>query len=867
MEYNFLESEAKWQKYWAEHKTFSANNDSDKPKFYVLDMFPYPSGSGLHVGHPLGYIASDIYARFKRHQGFNVLHPMGYDAFGLPAEQYAIETGQHPAITTEQNIERYRDQLDKIGFSFDWDRQVKTSDPKFYRWTQWIFIQLFHSWYNRAADQAEPIDSLIQEFERNGNANVDAVSEDVPQFSSNDWGSYDEETKRSVLLKYRLAFRADTVVNWCPALGTVLANDEVVNGVSERGGHPVLQREMKQWSLRITAYADRLLSGLDKVEWSDSLKEIQRNWIGKSEGTEIDFPIESRDETIKVFTTRPDTIFGATFMVLAPEHPLTEALTTPAQKHDISAYLDFAKGRSERERMAEVKDVTGAFTGSYAQNPITGTKIPIWISDYVLAGYGTGAIMAVPSGDQRDWDFANKFDLPIIPVIEGQDISEGADDRKDGVMINSGFLDGKHVKQAIGLVIDEVENLKIGKRKINYKLRDAVFSRQRYWGEPFPIYYRDDIPFTIDEDRLPLVLPEIDEYKPTEDGDPPLGRASNWNWDKEQGKLVENGTGYPIELSTMPGWAGSSWYFLRYMMAGNEEARAAEFASKDAMNYWGPVDLYIGGAEHATGHLLYFRFWTKFLYDLGYISFDEPANKLINQGMIQAEDGQKMSKRYGNVVNPDDIVHEHSADALRLHEMFLGPIEMHKPWNTKGIEGVSKFMRKLWRLYHNDENQFEVSGDEPTKEELKALHKCIQKVSDDMERFSFNTSVSTFMVMVNELTDLKCNKKAILEPAIILISCHAPHIAEELWNRLGNTDSISEAEWPKLNESYLVEDSHRYPVSFNGKTRFQLELPTSLTKEEVEAEVLANEQSQKWLDGKPPKKVIVVPGRIVNIVV
>ncbi|MBT3647328.1 MAG: leucine--tRNA ligase [Flavobacteriales bacterium] len=867
MEYNFLECEAKWQKYWAENGTFRAENGSKRPKFYALDMFPYPSGSGLHVGHPLGYIASDIYARFKRHNGYNVLHPMGYDAFGLPAEQYAIETGQHPALTTEENINRYREQLDKIGFSFDWSREVKTSDPKFYKWTQWIFVQLFHSWYNKATDKAESISTLITEFEDNGSHKVDAAHDVVHEFSAEEWSNFSEKQQRSILLNYRLAFRADTIVNWCPALGTVLANDEVVNGVSERGGHPVIQREMKQWSLRITAYADRLLNGLDRVEWSDSIKEIQRNWIGKSVGAEVDFPVQGLSDTLKVFTTRPDTIFGATFMVLAPEHQLVDSLTTDAQKKDIETYLDFANGRSERERMAEVKDVTGAFTGSFAENPITGTPIPIWISDYVLAGYGTGAIMAVPSGDQRDWDFAKKFDLPIIPVIEGHDISEGADDRKDGIMINSGFLDGKGVKEAIKLVIDQAEDLGIGIRKVNYKLRDAVFSRQRYWGEPFPIYYREDIPFTIDEDKLPLPLPEIDEYKPTEDGDPPLGRAATWNWDNVSGKLMENGAGYPIELSTMPGWAGSSWYFLRYMMEGDPEARSKEFASKDSMDYWGPVDLYIGGAEHATGHLLYFRFWTKFLHDLNYISFDEPATKLINQGMIQAEDGQKMSKRYGNVVNPDDIVTEHSADALRLHEMFLGPIEMHKPWNTKGIEGVSKFMRKMWRLFHNENNELEVSNDEPSQEEHKALHKCIQKVSEDMERFSLNTSVSAFMVMVNELTDLNCNKRAILEPATILVSCHAPHITEELWNRLGHDESISESPWPTFNPDFLIEDSHRYPVSFNGKTRFQLELPTTMNKEEVEAEVLANDESKKWLDGKTPKKVIVVPGRIVNVVV
>jgi leucyl-tRNA synthetase len=866
MEYNFPEVEAKWRTYWEKSQTFRADNESSKPKYYVLDMFPYPSGSGLHVGHPLGYIASDIYARFKRHSGYNVLHPMGYDAFGLPAEQYAIQTGQHPRKTTQENIQRYREQLDLLGFSFDWSREVNTSNPEFYKWTQWIFVQLFHSWYNKSTDKAEPIATLIQAFEQGGNTNVDAANDPVEPFTAADWQGYDEEHKRRILLNYRLAYRAETVVNWCPGLGTVLANDEVVNGKSERGGHPVIQRKMKQWSLRITAYAQRLLDGLNSIDWTDSLKEIQRNWIGRSEGAEITFDIENQDGKVTVFTTRPDTLFGATFMVLAPEHELVASITTQEQQREIETYLQYVKGRSERERMAETKTVTGAFTGAYALNPINGERIPVWIADYVLAGYGTGAVMAVPSGDQRDWDFATHFNLPIVPVIEGQDISEGADDRKDGVLMNSDFLNGMQVKEAVQAMIERVEEMGIGVRKVNYKMRDAVFSRQRYWGEPFPVYYRNDIPYTIDEDKLPLVLPEVDQYKPTEDGDPPLGRSNEWNWDREKGKVVANGEGYPIELSTMPGWAGSSWYFLRYMMPPEERIDEDVFVSEAAVDYWKQVDLYIGGAEHATGHLLYFRFWTKFLFDRGFLPFDEPAKKLINQGMIQAEDGQKMSKRYGNVVNPDDVVAEHGADALRLHEMFLGPIEMHKPWNTKGIEGVSKFLRKLWRLFHSEEG-FQVTDSDPSKDELKALHKCIQKVSEDMERFSFNTSVSAFMVAVNELTDLKCNKRQILEPLTILVSCHAPHIAEELWQKLGNDASISEAPWPVFDESYLKDDSVKYPISFNGKTRFQLELPADMKKEEIEKEVLNHASSEKWLEGKPPRKIIVVPGRIVNVVV
>ncbi|MEX2596036.1 MAG: leucine--tRNA ligase [Salibacteraceae bacterium] len=866
MEYDFLTVEKKWRERWATDQTFSAENNSTKPSYYVLDMFPYPSGAGLHVGHPLGYIASDIYARLKRSQGFNVLHPMGYDAFGLPAEQYAIQTGQHPSVTTAQNIERYREQLDLIGFSFDWSRQVNTSSPEFYRWTQWIFVKLFHSWYNKSSNKTEPIESLIEAFEHKGNTEVFSANDPIDSFTAADWKSFDEHQKRSILLKYRIAYRAETFVNWCPALGTVLANDEVVNGMSERGGHPVEQKKMMQWSLRISAFAQRLRDGLETIDWPDSLKEIQRNWIGRSEGAEVSFQIKNSRDKIKVFTTRPDTIFGATFMVLAPEHDLVGSLTTREQQKHVSEYINYSKGRSERERMAEAKKITGAFTGSYAINPITGEEVPVWIADYVLAGYGTGAVMAVPSGDQRDWDFASHFDLPIVPVIEGQDVSEGADDRKDGILINSGFLNGKSVSQAIEEVIERLEKEKLGTRKINFKLRDAVFSRQRYWGEPFPIYYRDGIPYTVDEDKLDQIkLPEIDHFKPTETGEPPLGRAKKWNWDPKAGAIVENGSGYPMDLNTMPGWAGSNWYYLRYMMEGKTEDRGKEFVSKEAVNYWNQVDLYMGGAEHATGHLLYFRFITKFLYDLGYIPFDEPAKKLINQGMIQAEDGQKMSKRYGNVVNPDDVIAEHGADALRLHEMFLGPIEMHKPWNTKGIEGVSKFMRKLWRLFHMGE-ELSISDETANIAELKSLHKCIQKVSDDMERFSFNTSVSAFMVAVNELTDLKCNKRVILEPLTILISCHAPHITEELWEKLGHKTSISEAQWPVFDQKYLKEDSINYPISFNGKTRFQLQLPADLGKDEIEKEVMANEETVKWLQGKVPKKVIIVPKRIVNVV-
>ena len=860
MEYNFTENETKWQKYWAENKTFKAELNIDKPKYYVLDMFPYPSGSGLHVGHPLGYIASDIYSRYMRLKGFNVLHPMGYDAFGLPAEQYAIQTGQHPAKTTEENILRYRNQLDKIGFSFDWDRQVKTADSNYYKWTQWIFGLLFESWYNNKTNKAESIENLISHFKTEGNLNVDAATSQTNSFTDDDWNGFTEKEQADILLNYRLAFLSEAVVNWCPELGTVLANDEVKDGKSERGGYPVIQKKMTQWSLRITAYAQRLLDGLEGLDWSDSLKDIQTNWIGRSEGALVEFKTES-GETIEVFTTRPDTIFGVSFMVLAPEHDLVSKITTQAQKQEITEYIEYTSRRSERDRLSETKKVTGAFTGAYAINPFSGDKVPVYIADYVLAGYGTGAVMAVPSGDQRDWDFANHFSLPIPPVIEGQDVSEGAEDSKEGILCNSDFLNGLTVKKAIKRAIHEIESKGIGKKQINYKMRDAVFGRQRYWGEPIPIYYENDIPKLINKEHLPLALPEIDKYLPTEDGEPPLKRAEKWNYHPEKG-LVANGEGFPVELTTMPGWAGSSWYFLRYMDANNPN----EFASNEALDYWGPVDFYMGGAEHATGHLLYFRFWTKVLKDLGFVSFEEPAKKLINQGMIQAEDGQKMSKRYGNVVNPDDVIAAHGADALRLHEMFLGPIEMHKPWNTKGIEGVSKFLRKLWRLFHDANGNLAISDDKATKDELKSLHKSIKKFREDTERFSFNTSVSNFMVAVNELTDLKCNKREILEALTILVSCHAPHIAEELWHLLGKKESVSFANLPQVNEDYLKEDSKKYPVSFNGKMRFTLDLPMNMTKDQIEKAVMENEQSLKYLEGKTPKKVIVVPGKIVNVV-
>ncbi len=1090
MEYNFKEIEENWQKFWADNKTFAANDDSTKEKYYVLDMFPYPSGAGLHVGHPLGYIASDIIARFKRHKGFNVLHPMGYDSFGLPAEQYAIQTGQHPKITTENNIAVYRKQLDKIGFSFDWDREVRTSNPDYYKWTQWIFIQIFNSWYNKNTNKAETISSLISEFEANGNANINAhCDDDVKSFTAQQWQTFSEKEKSDVLMAYRMAYLGEAYVNWCPQLGTVLANDEIKDGVSERGGYPVERKLMKQWSMRITAYAQRLLTGLDKLDWTDSLKEAQRNWIGKSEGTSLKFKVANSSFDIEVFTTRPDTIFGVSFVTLAPEHELVNSLTTPENKVNVEAYVTQAKNRSERERQADINKITGVPTGSFVEHPFTGKHIPIWIGDYVLAGYGTGAVMAVPAHDSRDYSFAKHFGLPILEVVEPTSnvtLSEveGSYDAKEGKLINSDFLNGLDVKAAMKKAISEIEAKDLGKGKVNFRLRDAVFGRQRYWGEPIPIYYKNDIPYALSESELPLVLPEVDKYLPTEDGEPPLARATNWryrplsnspqggentkphNWEtagdssynftKEKaqelrknqteaeqilweairkksldvkfrrqhiigsnivdfvsletklvievdGKIhlhkkeydaertkelesvgfsvirftneeitndIENviskiklkleefpkvlpsgedlgGASYPFEHSTMPGWAGSSWYFLRYMDPHN----GSGFASIKLTDYWKQVDLYIGGSEHATGHLLYVRFWTKFLNDLGYIAIDEPAKKLINQGMIQGrsnfvyrmkenqnvfvskgranrdlteeelnvvglktsefdliaihvdvnivkndvldqdafrswreeyknaillcEDNneflcshevEKMSKSKYNVVTPDDIAEKFGSDTLRLYEMFLGPLEQSKPWNTNGITGVHGFLKKLWRLFYQNDT-FTVTHDEPTKAELKTLHKTIKKITEDIERFSFNTSVSNFMICVNELTDLKCNKKEILEPLLICLSPYAPHITEELWKQLGHTESIAFAPFPLVNEAFLVDDSINYPVSVNGKLKFTLELPATLTIEEVEFEVMKNEQTIKLLAGQQPKKVIVVHKKIVNMVV
>ncbi|MBX7095963.1 MAG: leucine--tRNA ligase [Flavobacteriales bacterium] len=925
MEYLPQDIEKKWQNYWAANKTFQAKYPSDRPKYYVLDMFPYPSGAGLHVGHPLGYIASDIVARFKRLQGYNVLHPMGYDSFGLPAEQYAIQTGQHPAITTEKNIARYREQLDRIGFSFDWDREVRTSNPDYYRWTQWIFIQLFHSWYNKKNDRAESIQTLISIFENEGFGGAaeqvltGGIEKDVPAFSASEWKNFREEKQQEILMNFRLAYLDDSWVNWCPALGTVLANDEVKDGVSERGGHPVERKLMKQWSLRITAYAERLLNDLEKIDWTESIKEAQRNWIGKSSGASVRFKLVGHNEEVEVFTTRPDTIFGVSFLVLAPEHELVEKITTREHKDVVEHYVNYAKNRSERERQAEVKNVSGAFTGAYVKHPFTDKLIPVWIADYVLAGYGTGAVMAVPCGDQRDYVFAKHFDLPIPAIMEGVDISEKADPTKEAKMINSGFLDGLTGYQAIEVCIRKVEELGIGKGKVNYRLRDAVFGRQRYWGEPIPVYYKNGIPYCVEEHELPVTLPEVDKFLPTETGEPPLARAKDWKYKNQ----------YEYETTTMPGWAGSSWYFLRYMDPKNEK----EFASKEKMAYWNQVDLYMGGAEHATGHLLYFRFWTKFLFDIGYIQFEEPAKKLINQGMIQGvskfayringthkfvsyglkdkyqttpihvdvnfvdgdimdieefkkwredfaqaefelEDGkficgsevEKMSKSKWNVVNPDLIIEKFGTDTLRLYEMFLGPLEQHKPWDTKGIEGTSRFLKKMWRLFHN-ENGFFVSDDAATKEELKSLHKCMRKVYDDIERYSFNTVVSTLMICVNELSDLKCNKRSVLSDLVVLASPYAPHIAEELWSLLGNKESVSYAQLPVFNAEYLVESAFTYPIQFNGKLRFNLELPADMQPADIEKEVLAHELTAKYLEGKTPKKVIVVPKRIVNFVV
>jgi leucyl-tRNA synthetase len=1026
MRYNFNEIEAKWQKYWAKNQTFGAENNSSKPKFYVLDMFPYPSGAGLHVGHPLGYIASDIYARYKRHQGFNVLHPMGFDSFGLPAEQYAIQTGQHPALTTEANISRYREQLDKIGFSFDWSREVRTSDPKYYKWTQWIFIQLFNSWYNSDSDRAEDIQTLISIFEKNGNAKINAVcDEDVPQFTDQDWKAMSDKQRQGILLKYRLTYLAESEVNWCPALGTVLANDEIVNGVSERGGHPVIRKKMTQWSMRITAYAQRLLDGLDTIDWPQPLKDSQTNWIGRSEGASVVFKTIPADQNeishpIEVFTTRPDTIFGASFMTLAPEHELVDKITSQEQMAAVKAYIETSALRSERDRMADVKSITGVFTGAYAAHPFTEAPIPIWIGDYVLAGYGTGAVMSVPCGDQRDYDFAKHFNIPIPNIFQGADITEEAFiDKAQTVIANSDFLNGLAYEQAVKKVIAALENMGQGKGKVNYRLRDAVFSRQRYWGEPFPVYYVEGMPKMVPDEHLPIKLPEVVKYLPTETGEPPLGNATEWAWDTQRSKVVGNEkidhkTVFPLELNTMPGWAGSSQYFNRYMDPHNE----SEIFSKEAIGYWQEVDLYIGGSEHATGHLLYSRFWQKFMFDKGLVPHEEFAKKLINQGMVTgmsafiyqvfydvrlahtdsvydseevlhyysnllrnypiflskgvrnklvniqdsrdfenlkelleplfdeiknkvyarfpnlslldidldlgtnfaipvhvdvnlvntsdeldiikfknwrpeyskgifvteelkvlrssemlSNDGsvlvgreiEKMSKSKYNVVSPDSICQQYGADSLRLYEMFLGPLEQSKPWNTAGITGVHGFLKKLWRLYF-DENGLQVIKTEPSRESLKTLHKTIKKVVEDIEHFSFNTTVSSFMICVNELTAQNCNSRAILEPLVVLVSPYAPHIAEEIWAQLGHNTSISTVPFPVFEPKYLVERSKEYPISFNGKMRFTLELPSDMGKEEIEATVLAHEKTKKQMEGRIPKKVIVVPGKIVNIV-
>jgi leucyl-tRNA synthetase len=853
-QYNFNDIESKWQKHWKDSQLYKVIENPSKPKFYALDMFPYPSGAGLHVGHPLGYIASDIVSRFKRLNGFNVLHPMGYDAFGLPAEQYAIQTGQHPAVTTEQNILRFREQLDKMGFCFDWDRQVKTCDPGYYRWTQWIFTLFFKHWYNKDSQKAEKISDLILHFEGNGNLNINAHSGKANIFTAQEWSQFNTTQKEEILNYYRLAFIDETTVNWCETMGTVLANEEVVNGVSERGGYPVVRKKMKQWSLRITAYADKLLAGLDTIQWSDSIKEIQKNWIGRSEGAEIDFIIEGHSSKIRVFTTRPDTLFGATFMVIAPESELVNTICSDTQKNEVLTYAEKAKNRSEIERMADTKK-TGVFTGAHAINPFTQKPIPVWVSDYVLAGYGTGAIMAVPAHDERDFEFAKAFNLEIIPVIKPENDEIGlplneAFSAKDGVCFNSDFLDGLKVKQAIKRAIEEVEKLNIGTKKVNYKLREAGFGRQRYWGEPFPIVFNDSMPQLVNE--LPVELPKVESYKPTGSGESPLAAVESW-MNTPSGKR---------ETDTMPGWAGSSWYFLRYMDPNNNDT----FASKESLEYWNQVDLYVGGSEHATGHLLYSRFWTKFLHDLGYISWDEPFKRLVNQGMIMGEDGQKMSKRWGNVVNPDDVCEKYGADTLRLYEMFLGPLTDSKPWNTNGIEGVSRFLGKFWRLFFQNES-FTISNAEPSADELKILHKTIKKVTEDIESMSFNTSVSAFMVCVNELGTLKCNKKAILEPLLILLAPFAPHITEELWEAIGINESIHKAEWPKFNNEYLIENSFNYPISINGKTRTQLEFPIDADVKEIEKAVLTNEIVLKWTNGQPPKKVIVVKNRIVNVVI
>ena len=944
MNYNHKEIEAFWQKYWADNHTFNAQNNSTKPKYYVLDMFPYPSGAGLHVGHPLGYIASDIVARYKRHKGFNVLHPQGYDSFGLPAEQYAIQTGQHPALTTAQNIARYREQLDKIGFSFDWSREVKTSDPDYYRHTQWIFIQLFNSWYNNETDKAEPIETLIALFEKQGNSKVNAAcDDDTPAFTAEEWRAFSSEQQQQILLKYRLTYLAETEVNWCPALGTVLANDEIVNGVSERGGHPVIRKKMTQWSMRITAYAERLLQGLDTIDWSESIKESQKNWIGKSVGASINFALAESEHTIEVFTTRPDTLFGVTYLTLAPEHPLVPLITTEEQRAEVEAYIAATAKRSERDRMADTKTVSGAFTGAYALHPLTGKELPIWIGDYVLASYGTGAVMAVPAGDDRDYAFAKHFKgakgMPEPINIFDKDISENAFTDKEGMTYqNSDILNGcTNFGEAVTKVLAALEAKGAGKAKVNYRLRDAVFSRQRYWGEPFPVYYKNGLPQMIGEEHLPIHLPEVEKYLPTEEGNPPLGNATSWAWDTANHKvvsneLIDNQTIFPLELNTMPGWAGSSWYWLEYMM---EKGDRAVFPTKAVVDYWQNVDLYVGGSEHATGHLLYSRFWNKFLKDRGFAPTEEPFKKLINQGMILGmsafayrlegtntfvsknqikgqsvqpihvdvsllkdtsdeldidkfkawrkefadaefileEDGkyitgrevEKMSKSKYNVVNPDDICEQYGADTLRLYEMFLGPLEQAKPWNTAGISGVYNFLRKLWRLYFGD-NGWQVTDETPTPEMLKALHKTIKKVNEDIENFSFNTSVSQFMRCVNELSSLKCHHRDVLAPLAVLVAPFAPHIAEELWKRLGNSESVTYAPYPVHEDKYLQEDSKEYPVSFNGKVRFKRAFATTMTPAEIEQAILADPQTAEQLQGNTPKKVIVVPNRIINVV-
>ena len=953
MTYNHKEIEAFWQEYWAKHQTFKAQNNSTKTKYYVLDMFPYPSGAGLHVGHPLGYIASDIVARYKRHKGFNVLHPQGYDSFGLPAEQYAIQTGQHPAVTTAQNIARYREQLDKIGFSFDWSREVKTSDPDYYRHTQWIFIQLFNSWYNNATDKAEPIETLIALFEKQGNSKVNApCDDDTPTFTAEEWRAFSSEEQQQILLKYRLTYLAETEVNWCPALGTVLANDEIVNGVSERGGHPVIRKKMTQWSMRITAYAERLLQGLDTIDWSESIKESQRNWIGKSVGASINFALAQGEHKIEVFTTRPDTLFGVTYLTLAPEHPLVPLITTEEQRAEVEAYIAATAKRSERDRMADTKTVSGAFTGAYAVHPLTGKQLPIWIGDYVLASYGTGAVMAVPAGDDRDYAFAKHFKgskgMPEPINIFDKDISEAAFTDKEGMTYqNSDILNGcTNFSEAVAKVLAALEAKGAGKAKVNYRLRDAVFSRQRYWGEPFPVYYKNGLPQMIGEEHLPIHLPEVEKYLPTEEGNPPLGNATTWAWDTANHKvvsneLIDNQTIFPLELNTMPGWAGSSWYWLEYMM--EKDARGT-FPTKPVVDYWQNVDLYVGGSEHATGHLLYSRFWNKFLKDRGFAPTEEPFKKLINQGMIlgmsafayrlegtntfvsknqikgqsvqpihvdvsllkdtsdeldiekfkawrkefanaefifeghdspfeggkgdvflTGREVEKMSKSKYNVVNPDDICEQYGADTLRLYEMFLGPLEQAKPWNTAGISGVYNFLRKLWRLYFND-NGWQVTDETPTPEMLKALHKTIKKVNEDIENFSFNTSVSQFMICVNELSSLKCHHRDVLAPLSVLVAPFAPHISEELWKRLGNTESVTYAPYPVHEDKYLQEDSKEYPVSFNGKVRFKRAFATTMTPAEIEQAILADPQTAEQLQGNTPKKVIVVPNRIINIV-